>query len=58
MREKERRQRESEEKKRRRTEKSNGCTLSFCNNHFGDEGPFGSNVVKNSARYIFYTIKC
>ena len=34
--EKERRKRKSEEKKRRRREKSDGCTLSFCNNHFGD----------------------
>ena len=35
--EKERRKTMSQEKKRRRREKSNGCTLSFYNSHFGQK---------------------
>ena len=67
--EKERRKRKSEEKERRRREKSNGCTLSFENSYFGDtllifgrkklfdaKGPFGDNVIKNAARYIYIYI--
>ena len=64
MKEKEMRKRKSEEKERRpRREKSNGCTLSFYNSYFGEQflaekncstqkGPFGNNVIKNTARYI------
>ena len=63
MKEKERRKRKSEEEERRRMEKSNGCTLSFCNGFIGellaeknclteDIGLFGCNVFKNLARYI------
>ena len=55
--------RNSEDKEKRRREKSNGCTLSFYNSHFGEQflaekncstqkGPFGNNVIKNPARYI------
>ena len=58
----ERRKRKSEEKERRRREKSNGCTLSFCNSYCGDsfspkklldaKTPFRDNVFKSPARYI------
>ena len=46
--------------------KSNGCTLSFYNSYFGEvalvfgrkklfdaKGPFGDNVIKNAARYVY-----
>ena len=59
--EKEGRKRKSDERSGKR--KSNGCTLSFYNEHtldtvFGREkvldgkGPFDDNVFKNPARYI------
>ena len=59
---KEMRKRKSEEKERWRREKSNGCTLSFYNDYFGDsfgpeklldgKGPFGGNVFKFPVTYI------
>ena len=60
--EKERRKRKSKKKERRRRKKSNGCTLSFYNSYFGikqlfdAKGPFGDNVIKNSARYTIMQI--
>ena len=51
----------NEGKGKNEMKKSNGCTLSFFNSHFGDsfwskklldaEGPFGHNVFKTPARY-------
>ena len=61
-------ERKGKEKKKERGEgnKSNGCTLSFYNSYFRElalvfgrkklfdaKGPFGDNVIKNAARYVY-----
>ena len=44
--------------------KSNGCTPIFYNGYFGEQklldakDPFGGNVLKNPARYIFHCYGC
>ena len=45
--------------KKEKRKKNNGCTLSFYNGYFGRKkkmldakGPFGDNVIKNTAKYI------
>ena len=58
--EKERRKRKREEKERRRRKKSNGYTFSYYNSYFGElldaKGPFGDDVFKNPARYIYIAL--
>ena len=44
-------------RKGREEKKSNGCTFSFCQEKpLEAKGPFGDNVIKNPARFIYVFI--